>query len=67
VRLSVTGTLYLCLGQEHQVPLGEMLRNGASDDQLEQAILDGIANKPERHHFVSAPTAILRPMSALGG
>lgn len=67
VRLSVTGELFLCLGQEHRVDLGTMLREGASDAQLTDAILAGIANKPERHHFNSAPTAILRPMSALGG
>jgi len=67
VRLSVTGELYLCLGQENKVELGTMLRDGASDDQLRAAILDAIANKPKRHDFAGAPTAILRPMSALGG
>lgn len=67
VRLNVTGDLYLCLGQENKVALGELMRGGASDDEIEKAILDGIANKPERHHFLTAPTAILRPMSALGG
>jgi len=67
VRLSVTGDLYLCLGQENKVALGDMLRAGASDAELTGAILRGIANKPERHHFIDAPTAILRPMSALGG
>jgi GTP 3',8-cyclase len=67
VRLSVTGELYLCLGQENKVELGTMLRAGASDEQLQSAILEGIANKPKRHDFNGAPTAILRPMSALGG
>ena len=67
VRLSVSGDLYLCLGQENKVGLGSMLRDGASDEQLQSAILDAIANKPKRHDFVGAPTAILRPMSALGG
>jgi len=67
VRLSVTGELYLCLGQENKVELGTMLRAGASDQELQATILQAIANKPERHHFSDAPTAILRPMSALGG
>ena len=67
VRLSVTGDLYLCLGREHRVPLGRLLRSGASDQELRAAILEGIANKPQRHDFLGAPTAILRPMSALGG
>lgn len=67
VRLSVDGELYLCLGQENKVELGKMMRNGASDEQLHVAILQAIANKPERHLFNEAPAAILRPMSALGG
>ena len=44
-----------------------MLRDGASDEELQLAVLAAIANKPERHDFSGAPTAILRPMSALGG
>ena len=67
VRLSVTGELYLCLGQENKVELGTLLRAGASDEELQLAIRDAIANKPKRHDFLGTPTAILRPMSALGG
>ncbi len=67
VRLSVTGELYLCLGQENKVDLGTMLRAGADDAALQSAILEAIANKPARHDFLGTPTAILRPMSALGG
>ena len=67
VRLSVTGDLHLCLGQEDRLELRPMLRSGASDDAIQNAILEAIARKPERHHFNEAPTAILRPMSALGG
>ena len=67
VRLSVNGDLYLCLGQENKVALGEILRAGASDAELQAAILEGIARKPQRHDFLGTPTAILRPMSALGG
>ena len=67
VRLSVTGELYLCLGQENKVELGTLIRAGANDEQLQAAILEAIANKPKQHDFGTAPTAILRPMSALGG
>jgi len=67
VRLSVKGELYLCLGQEDKVDLGGLLRDGADDAELRQAIIDGIDKKPERHDFLTAPTAILRPMSTLGG
>lgn len=67
VRLGVDGTLYLCLGQEAQVPLGRLLRGGASDDQLARAIRAGIAAKPERHDFVSRPDRIVRFMAQTGG
>ncbi|HCW17941.1 GTP 3',8-cyclase MoaA [Achromobacter sp.] len=67
VRLGVDGTLYLCLGQEAQVPLGRLLRSGASDAQLARAILAGIAAKPERHEFVTRPERIVRFMAQTGG
>ena len=67
VRLGVDGTLYLCLGQEAQVPLGRLLRSGASDAQLARAILAGIAAKPERHDFVTRPERIVRFMAQTGG
>ncbi|MCY1376721.1 GTP 3',8-cyclase 2 [compost metagenome] len=67
VRLGVDGTLYLCLGQEDQVPLGRLLRGGASDAELTRAILAGIAAKPERHEFASRPEHIVRFMAQTGG
>ncbi|CAB3722035.1 GTP 3',8-cyclase MoaA [Achromobacter piechaudii] len=67
VRLGVDGTLYLCLGQEDQVPLGRMLRAGATDVDLTRAILDGIAAKPERHDFLGQPERIVRFMAQTGG
>lgn len=67
VRLSVDGTLYLCLGQENQVPLGAALRQGADDAELQRLILAGIAAKPERHEFVTAPRRIIRVMAQTGG
>lgn len=67
VRLGVDGTLYLCLGQEDEVPLGAMLRAGADDATLLQAIRAGIAAKPERHTFREQPTRIIRFMAQTGG
>ncbi|SMC28441.1 cyclic pyranopterin phosphate synthase [Andreprevotia lacus DSM 23236] len=67
VRLTVDGTLHLCLGQEDKVALGAMLRAGADDAQLRQAIIDAIAVKPERHDFSSQPAKIVRFMSQTGG
>lgn len=67
VRLSVTGDLHLCLGQEDRLELRPLLRADASDAEIQGAIRAAIARKPERHHFNETPSAILRPMSALGG
>lgn len=67
VRLGVDGTLYLCLGQNDQVPLGGMLRMGANDAELSAALLAGIAAKPERHEFNTRPEKIIRFMSQTGG
>lgn len=67
VRLSVDGTLYLCLGQEEKVELRPLLRAGISDAELEQTIRQGIELKPERHEFKEAPTKIIRFMSQTGG
>lgn len=67
VRLGVDGTLYLCLGQEDQVPLGRLLRQGASDDDLRGAILQGLATKPARHEFTQRREKIVRFMAQTGG
>lgn len=67
VRLGVDGTLYLCLGQNDQVPLGRMMREGASDVELVAAIHAGILAKPERHEFNERPQQIVRFMSQTGG
>jgi len=67
VRLSVDGTLYLCLGQEEKVELRPLLRKGVSDQALEDAILQAIAIKPERHEFREQPAKLIRFMSATGG
>lgn len=67
VRMSVSGTLHLCLGQEQNLELLPMLRGGASDDDLSQAIRGAIARKPWRHDFNERPEKIIRIMSATGG
>lgn len=67
VRLSVDGTLYLCLGQNDKVPLGRLLREGADDAKLIAVILDAIAHKPERHEFREQPAKVVRFMSQTGG
>ena len=67
VRLSVDGTLYMCLGQEHNFELRSLLRAGISDADLRAAIVKAIALKPERHEFSDKPEKILRFMSKTGG
>jgi cyclic pyranopterin phosphate synthase len=67
VRLSVDGTLYMCLGQEHRFELRPLLRTGCSDAELETAILTAIDLKPERHEFREKPDQVVRFMSMTGG
>ena len=70
VRVTCTGTLYMCLGQEDAVDLREPLRRSASNGPLTEAIRSGIARKPKGHDFViarSAAPATHRHMNATGG
>ncbi len=67
VRLSVDGTLYLCLGQNDKLELRPLLRSGASDTELESAICHAISMKPERHEFRDKPEQVVRFMSMTGG
>ena len=71
VRLTCTGTLYMCLGQDDAVDLRAPLRDGASDEELQAVILGAIAHKPKGHDFVIerqrlAPS-VARHMSVTGG
>jgi cyclic pyranopterin phosphate synthase len=67
VRLSVDGTLYLCLGQDHKFELRPLLRQGISDAGLKDAIIEALALKPERHDFLDKPGQVVRFMSMTGG
>jgi cyclic pyranopterin phosphate synthase len=67
VRLTVEGTLLLCLGQEHSMDLRPFLRAGISDLELAEKIILAIELKPERHEFREAPQKLVRVMSRTGG
>jgi cyclic pyranopterin phosphate synthase len=67
VRLSVDGTLYMCLGQDESLALRPLLRAGISDDELVAAIRAAIELKPERHEFREKPGQVVRFMSLTGG
>ncbi len=67
VRLTVDGTLHMCLGHEHAYPLRERLRQGISDDALRNCLREALALKPERHEFRENPEKVVRFMSMTGG
>jgi cyclic pyranopterin phosphate synthase len=71
VRLTCTGTLYMCLGQEDAADLRTPLRSSESDGPLIEAIHEAIGRKPKGHDFVidrrrNRP-AVTRHMSLTGG
>ncbi len=67
VRLSVDGTLYMCLGHDNSFALRPLLRNHCSDKELDQAIQEAIELKPKEHDFLKQPNKIMRIMSKTGG
>ncbi len=71
VRLTCTGQLYMCLGQDDSADLRAPLRASESDERLDQAILEAIARKPKGHDFVidrrRPAVAVPRHMSVTGG
>ena len=67
VRLSVDGSLYLCLGDKHKFELRPLLRAGITDEDLETAIITAINLKPEKHIFNENPDQVVRFMSMTGG
>ena len=71
VRLTCTGTLYMCLGQDDAADLRKPLRTSESDELLEAAIDEAIGRKPKGHDFIidrrhNGP-AVERHMSMTGG
>jgi cyclic pyranopterin phosphate synthase len=67
VRLTVDGVLYTCLGQEDKTELRPLLRAGATQEELQEAIREAIGRKPERHEFATRPEKVIRFMSYTGG
>ena len=71
VRLTCTGTLYMCLGQEDAADLRAPLRASESDQLLHAAISEAISRKPKGHDFIIDRThnkpAVSRHMSVTGG
>ncbi len=71
VRVTCTGTLYMCLGQDDAADLRAPLRASDDDDLLMAAIDEAITRKPKGHDFVinrrTKTPAVARHMSVTGG
>jgi GTP 3',8-cyclase len=67
VRVTCTGTLFMCLGQEDAADLRAPLRASEDDAALERAIHAAIARKPKGHTFDITRPAVARHMSMTGG
>ncbi len=71
VRITCTGTLYMCLGQADAADLRTPLRASESNDPLHAAIDEAIGRKPKGHDFIidrrHQGPALARHMSVTGG
>ncbi|MEM7569883.1 MAG: GTP 3',8-cyclase MoaA [Pseudomonadota bacterium] len=71
VRITCTGTLYMCLGQDDKVDLRDALRQSSDDSLLHRAFDEAMVAKPKGHDFVierrGAAPALSRHMSMTGG
>ena len=71
VRVTCTGTLFMCLGQDDAADLRKPLRASASNDLLDAAIDEAIRRKPKGHDFIidrrHKRPALARHMSMTGG
>ncbi len=71
VRITCTGTLYMCLGQEDAADLRAPLRASEGNELLNRAIVEAISRKPKGHDFVidrrSQRPSVSRHMSVTGG
>lgn len=71
VRLTATGQLYMCLGQNDNADLRSIIRTDPDDNALDAALVEAISRKPKGHDFdisrVGQAPAVARHMSVTGG
>ena len=71
VRITCTGEIYMCLGQEDVADLRAPMRASSGNELLNRAIDEAIGRKPKGHDFVIDRTtktpAVSRHMSVTGG
>jgi cyclic pyranopterin phosphate synthase len=66
-RVTSTGEFQACLGGASRAPLGDLLRAGAPDEELEARIRGALAAKAPRHHMDADGEIVLLPMRGIGG
>ncbi len=71
VRLTATGQLYMCLGQDDRADLRAAVRRATDDDALDAALTEAMTRKPKGHDFDigrgQPKAAVARHMSVTGG
>lgn len=67
VRLTADGTLRLCLLRPDEVNLRDMMRDGATDDEMLQRVRSGVWRKPWGHRVAEGERNTIRGMSQIGG
>ena len=71
MRITCTGQLYMCLGQDDDADLRAPLRASEADDLLDDTIAEAIGRKPKGHDFIidrrNTGPAVARHMSVTGG
>ncbi len=70
VRISSTGKLFMCLGQNDYVDFREIMRNDRGDSYIKEKIKFALSVKPKRHDFIIDPKIkpyIKRHMNVTGG
>jgi len=71
VRITCTGEMYMCLGQEDKVDLKKPLRKSENNDLLKETIYEAILRKPKGHDFIierkENEKFVPRHMSVTGG
>ena len=70
VRITSTGKLYMCLGQNDFVDFRKILRNNYSDEYIKDKIRFALSIKPKRHDFLITPNSkpyMKRHMNVTGG
>ncbi len=67
MRLTADGKLRPCLLTDQEIDLKQTLREGGSDDDLRQRILEALASKPDAHHLSEGNRPHRRKMAQIGG